>query len=523
MSFYLVIHNIGAIVSAITAVGVAFFLFINGRNKIENITFAMVFLTTALFYVSHVIGVNIADPNLSRWVLMGNLVIFFIGAFNYHAVLAALKKDKEHTVLLACIYASAAIISIFFLIFPNLFLLPSVPKMYFLNYYEPGVLNWVRIVFLYCILIPASVHALYKEYKQTKDIAYQRQLKYFMLTMIVGYGVGLVPNFLVYNIPVDPIWGIFFVVVCTVPLVYGALKYELFSVQVIAKQAFLYSLAVGAVGSFITFLNYASVWIARINPNFPTWTIAFVSALLAVSLSVIVWRGFREGDFLKAEFITTVTHKFRTPLTYIKWATDNLDSGKLSEEDKKAQISYIRAANEKLVELTNILTTASDVESTQAYNYNLKSDDFSKTVEEVIGALGDQFEIKKITIVKNIEPNLIARFDSNRLKFILQVILENALHYSTTKGTVTVEARGTNHEVICSVKDSGVGMSEEQITHLFSKFYRSDEARKLDTEGMGMGLFISARIIEKLGGRIWAESEGKGKGSNFLIALPRVK
>jgi hypothetical protein len=113
-SALLIIHNIGAIVSAITAVGVAFFLFLNGKRETANITFAMVFLTTAIFYISHVIGVNIADPNLSRVVLMGNLIIFFIGPFNYHAVLAAIGKDKKHLVLLSSLYALAFFLCAFF-------------------------------------------------------------------------------------------------------------------------------------------------------------------------------------------------------------------------------------------------------------------------------------------------------------------------------------------------------------------------------------------------------------------------
>jgi signal transduction histidine kinase len=518
----LIVHNIGGIVSAITAVGVAFFLFMNGRREVANITFAMVFLSTAFFYVSHVVGVSIADPNLSRWVLMGNLVILFIGAFNLHAVYATIGKDRQHQVIIACAYAGAAILTIFFLLFPELFLHQSVPKMYFTNYYEPGVLNWVRLLYLYVILIPSSLYILYKEYLKATTMVLRNQLKYFMLTMVIGYGVGLIPNFLIYNIPIDPIWGIFFVVICAIPLVYGALKYELFNVQVIAKQAFLYSLAVAAVGGLITALNYANVLITAVYPNFPTWTLALVSAMLAVSASIVVWRGLREGDLLKAEFITTVTHKFRTPLTYIKWASDNLENADITVEERKKQVEYIRSANEKLVELTNILTTASDAESTKAYSYSVKPADFSQTVQEVIDHLESQFKIKNFKVIREIEPGLRARFDVSRIKFILQVLLENAIHYSDG-GIIMVKVKKAHKNVVCSVKDTGLGLSEEQISLLFSKFYRSDEARKLDTEGMGMGLFISARIMEKHNGRIWAESEGKGKGSTFHIALPLVK
>lgn len=519
---HLIIHNVASIVSAVTAIGVALFLFLNGHRKTANITFAGTFLVAGIFIISHVAGVNISDPNISRMAFMWNLSIFFIGAFNFHAVLAVINKEKQNALLISCVYASAFIITIFFLIFPDLFLLPSVPKMYFTNYYVPGAFNWVRVVFLYVIIIPFSLFELYTAYTKSEMIAQKKQLKYFMLTMVMGYAVALIPNFLIYDIQVDPLLGMLFVLVCAVPLVYGALQYELFNIQVIAKQAFLYSIAVGAVGSCITLLNYSTTLIAQVYPGFPTWSLALVSAVLAVSASVIVWKGLREGDLLKAEFITTVTHKFRTPLTYIKWASDTLVNPDISFEDRKTQVEYIRTANEKLVELTNILTSTSDAEN-KGYEYNLKHADLSRTVEEVVASLEGQFKIKHITIEKKIEPNLIARYDDVRIKFVIQVMLENALHYSNEGSTVLISTSATRKDVVCSVADHGVGMDQTQISLLFSKFFRSATARKLDTEGLGIGLYITERIIQKHGGKIWAESAGIGQGSTFHFSLPRAQ
>lgn len=520
--FHLIIHNIASIVSAVTALGVALFLFLNGHRKTANITFACTFLLAAIFTISHVVGVNISDPNISRMVLMWNLSIFFIGAFNFHAVIAVINKEKQNALLIACVYAAAFAITITFILLPDLFLLPSVSKMYFPNYYNPGVFNWVRVAYLYVIIIPFSLFELSSAYARSQAIAERKQLKYFMLTMIIGYAVALIPNFLIYDIPIDPLWGMGFVLICTVPLVYGALQYELFNIQVIAKQAFLYSIAVGSVGALVTLLNYSTTWIAQIYPGFPTWSLALVSAVLAVSIAIIVWKGLREGDLLKAEFITTVTHKFRTPLTYIKWASDNLVTGTLSADELKTQVEYIRAANEKLVELTNILTTASDAEN-KGYEYNLKHADLSHAVEEVATSFEGQYKIKNLTIVKKFEPNLIARFDDARVRFVIQVLLENALHYSNQNGTVTISTSGSRKDVVCSVSDTGVGMSPDHLSLLFSKFFRSDAARKLDTEGMGIGLYITQRIMQKHGGRIWAESPGVGQGSTFYISLPRVR
>lgn len=517
----LIIHNIASIISAITAFGVALFLFLNGQRKTANITFACTFFLAAIFTVSHVVGVSVSDPELSRMILMFNLTVFFIGAFNLHAVYAVIGKEKENMLLIKTVYALACGFVLFFVLFPDLFLLPSVPKMYFPNYYNPTMFNWIRVAFLHVIIVPYAVIVLYRAYAASQLESEKKRLKYFILTMVIGYGVAFIPNLLVYDIPVNPILGMAFATICAIPLIYGAVRYELFNIQVIAKQAFLYSIAVGVVGGIIVLLSYLDSWIAQIYPGFPSWSLALFSAVLAVTASVIVWKGLREGDLLKAEFITTVTHKFRTPLTYIKWASDNLLNPELSAEDKKAQIEYIRAANEKLVELTNILTSASDADNKE-YGYALKKTDLSHSVEDVIRSLESQIKIKHFTIHKNIEPNLFAKFDDARIKFVIQVLLENALHYSKDGGTITVTTSGTHRDVMCTIADNGIGMNPTQISLLFSKFFRSDAARKLDTEGMGIGLFVTQRIVEKHGGKIWAESPGEGKGSSFHFSLPRV-
>ena len=152
-SILLLIHNIGFSVSALAGVGLAFFLIINNKRSIANITLALTLIAASVFIVSHVIGVNVSDPILSEHILMFNMSIFFIGAFQVHSVLAFLKKDRKLWYIIALLYASTLCMTIFFIIHPDLFLLPSVPNMYFPNYYNPGLLNWTRLVFMYGICV----------------------------------------------------------------------------------------------------------------------------------------------------------------------------------------------------------------------------------------------------------------------------------------------------------------------------------------------------------------------------------
>ncbi len=227
----------------------------------------------------------------------------------------------------------------------------------------------------------------------------------------------------------------------------------------------------------------------------------------------------REIDLLKYEFITTVTHKFRTPLTGIKWATENLNSLNPTEE-QKTQIDYIKNANEKLVELTDLLVTTSEAEHA-SYEYHFEQGDITQATESVLESLLHQIQTKSLVIEKKFVTGIMAQFDQVRMKFVLQTLIENAIHYSVGKGTVTIEITQEGKNIRFTVRDQGIGMDKEELLHIFSKFYRTSRARAADTEGLGIGLFIAKEIVLHHKGKIWAESEGQGKGSVFTFTIPR--
>jgi signal transduction histidine kinase len=240
-----------------------------------------------------------------------------------------------------------------------------------------------------------------------------------------------------------------------------------------------------------------------------------------VLAAAVVWRKLRQGDLLKYEFVTTVTHKFRTPLTHIKWASENL-SGSLLSADARVQLGYIQGANEKLVELTGLLVNISEAENSD-YQYRINRGNISNLVEEVMDGLKEHYAIKKITPSRNIEHELYANFDESRVKFVLQTFIENAVHYTPEGGTLIISLARAGRNILCSVKDSGIGIPKDELPRLFSKFYRGTGAKLADTEGMGIGLYISKEILKRHDGKIWAESEGPGKGSTFSFSLRAVK
>ena len=440
--------------------------------------------------------------------------------FNVHAVLAFLGKARKQWYLLTIIYIAGLFLMVWFILYPDLFLLPSVPKMYFPNYYNHGILNWAGQVFFFGVCFVYMMISLGIASHQEIDSRRKQQIKYLMVGLALGYAVGNMANFLVYDIPIDPFWGTLFMTLFFIPFIYGIVKYELLDIRIIAKQAFSYGIGIGAVGGLIILFNYSNRLVETVYPNFPFWITPLISAIFVVLVAGLIWRKLRESDILKYEFVTTVTHKFRTPLTHIKWASENLSKSTLSADDQ-TQVKYIQSADEKLVELTRLLMNISETESS-GYEYKMVRDDLSALVTEVEKGMREQYSIKNMTVIVKIEPSIYALFDQSRIRFIVQTFIENAIRYTPEGGTILISLTSKGNNVIFSVKDTGVGIAKDELSLIFSKFYRSKEARQADTEGMGIGLYVSKEIISRHNGKIWAESEGAGKGSVFSFSLEKA-
>ena len=263
---------------------------------------------------------------------------------------------------------------------------------------------------------------------------------------------------------------------------------------------------------------YFNEWLEDSFTTLPFWIPTLVFAVIAMIASIFVLKSMRRSEIMKHEFITTATHKFRTPLTHIKWAAENLMKSGLTD-DQRMQIEYIEGATGKLVELTNLLMSISGHES-GSFDYKMVPGDVSDIAEQALMALEDQFTVRKIHVSRNLEKRSIANFDSSRIRFVLQTFLENAIRYSPDGSSIDVTVSRQGNHVVCTVKDNGIGIPPNELSLLFSKFYRGKQATLTDTEGMGIGLYMSKEIVSHHHGKIWAESKGKQLGSTFGFSLP---
>ncbi len=233
-------------------------------------------------------------------------------------------------------------------------------------------------------------------------------------------------------------------------------------------------------------------------------------------------------DEAKSEFISIASHQLRTPLTSIKGLISMaLEDfwGPLNKEQKK-YLGQVYQSEERLLRLIEDLLDISRMEAGRM-QFVFQPLNLMEIVKEVIGDLANQAKQKNLELrlleASTSEKSLPkVKADPLKIRQVVQNLIDNAIKY-TEKGEVVVRLEKENGSVVFSVSDTGMGITKEDRVNLFEKFQRGKGVNVRDTEGTGLGLYLAAKIVEAHGGKIWAVSEGRLKGSTFSFSLPMIK
>ena len=232
-----------------------------------------------------------------------------------------------------------------------------------------------------------------------------------------------------------------------------------------------------------------------------------------------------EVDKVKTEFISVIAHQLRTPLAATKWVLslliDEYSKNLTSEQRDLVKKGY--DSNERMINLINDMLEVTRIESGKVqYSLTLVH------IEDLINSLLSDF----VGLASTRQINLSFEKPSTQLPYInvapekirgaIQNLIENALIYTKNGGLVILRATLENNMIKVSIEDNGIGIPEHQQVNIFNKFFRADNAAKMQTDGSGLGLFISKDAIEKHGGQIGFESV-VGKGTTFYFTLPVAK
>lgn len=222
---------------------------------------------------------------------------------------------------------------------------------------------------------------------------------------------------------------------------------------------------------------------------------------------------------MRRALIGDVSHELRTPLTAIKGSMEGLMDGLLPANEETFQQIHDEAG--RLGRLVDDLQELSRVEA-HAYTLEIRDVDLTAVIQATIKRLSPNARAKSIKLVPEFPDDLpLIEADEDRLDQVLTNLISNAIQYTPAGGEVVISAKQDNSQIQVTVSDTGIGIPPEQLSNIFTRFYRVDKSRsRASGGGSGIGLTIARLLVEAHGGRIWAESDGHGHGSKFLFTLP---
>lgn len=223
----------------------------------------------------------------------------------------------------------------------------------------------------------------------------------------------------------------------------------------------------------------------------------------------------------KSEFVSLASHQLRTPLSTIGWFSEMLlsgDAGKLGKEVKE-YVEEIHQGNERMIRLVNDLLNVSRVDLGTLV-FEVKDTNIKEVIDDILDEVKVSANSKKLKIDKKFGKDVpLLKVDPNMIRIALQNFITNAIKYTPEGGKISIEYRKQEKGVLVMFTDNGYGIPKDQQSKIFTKLFRADNVRVLDTEGTGLGLYLTKAIIEQFGGEVWFESE-ENKGTTFFCTIP---
>ncbi len=314
-------------------------------------------------------------------------------------------------------------------------------------------------------------------------------------------------------------------------LSYMIVRFKIFNIRLIGTQVLVFGL-VSLIGSQLFFV------VSRMNQ-----ILTVITLMLSVAIGYFLIKSvkveieakeqlakanarLKELDTQKTEFISFATHQLRSPLTAIRGTASLIlegDMGQVSDNIKEA-VQTIAASIKTQLNIVEDYLNVSRIEL-GTMKYDLIDMDFKDLLKEVIEEQKSNIEAKGLAYSLSIDESQSFKIkaDPDKFKQVVLNTIDNSVKY-TPQGSLSFElTKDEKRKVVrLRISDTGVGIRADVLPKLFQKFVRAPKASEANIHGTGLGLFIGKEITTAHKGRIWAESEGEGKGSRFYIELPLV-
>ena len=226
-----------------------------------------------------------------------------------------------------------------------------------------------------------------------------------------------------------------------------------------------------------------------------------------------------EADHLKSLFLASMSHELRTPLNSIIGFSELLllDHSEDLSNTPKQYISTIYDASYYLLNLINGILDLSKIEAGK-FDIRIEPFSYNKLLFQVTKSLQPKLTEKNLELEHEVNVDINLSSDEDRLKQILFNIIGNAIKFTNEGGKIIIKTKLLNEKLYIHVIDNGIGISRDNIHHLFTPFQQIDQPKSIKTTGTGLGLYLTKKLVNLLGGSIYVESE-EGKGSDFYFTI----
>lgn len=259
------------------------------------------------------------------------------------------------------------------------------------------------------------------------------------------------------------------------------------------------------------------------SPQAVVLIVLSITVILLI-ISFIITQSFdklAQANRMKSEFVSIVSHQLRSPLSNLKWAIEFLMSGRIEPIGEK-QLEYFKILKENSARMEDLISDLLIVSRIETAKLPFKKSEFSldNLVQKLVKTFTPFAKASNVEINLSVSadlPKIVSDF--SQIGQVIENLLDNATRYIKDAGEIKIKLEKRNSNLYLEIKDTGVGIPKDDQKYIFQKFFRAENVMKYQTQGSGLGLYISKAIIEKAGGKIGFKSQ-EGKGSTFWFTLP---
>ncbi len=387
------------------------------------------------------------------------------------------------------------------------------------------------------IILVIIVSTLYPVFRNKLK---RKKVKYFLVGVSIFYFANAIFN-IILPVFFDSVRfyfiGDYSLLVFLGYTAFSILRFKLFDVKVVMAEALTFSIWLFLSVEIFTADRW---WETKRLALFVLFLLIFFGILLVRSVKNEIEQRYqlekisrklksannelRKLDKAKSEFISIASHQLRTPLTAIKGYTSMIlegDYGKINSTVKEP-IKRAFSSTERMVSLVENLLNISRIESGRVV-FVFKEVDFEKLTEEIVKEFGSLAKKKNLYLKYSSGKNIPTIKADYKIKEVISNLIDNAIKY-TDKGGVAVGLKLKNGKkkkfIELSVSDTGMGIDKDDLKNVFEKFRRGKKVSLVHTEGLGLGMYFSQKILEAHRATISVNSKGEGKGTTFRVKIP---